>query len=377
MKSEPNKVSFLVANWNSGQLLHECTQSLLAQTYNNFEVIVVDNGSTDGSEKVPAFHDQRFKLLKLRKNMGFSEANNIAFARSCGDIVALLNNDVELDKEWTSVIVKTIVYHKDVGSVACQLRQKYNPSALDSAGFSLYTCGSVFSWYGYDPEAVDHEQFKLFGPVASAAAYRREALVDSGLFAPEYFAYYEDTDLAFRLNLLGHKCVYAAGAIGLHRGSSTGQRSSSFHRFQLRRNIEFLYFSNMQGSLLWHHLPAHLTYELIALVGMLAQRQGAVWISAKLAAWRMRRWIFKKRKETNDAMIRRGGVRDNLCRTASLFIPMNHIFYERCKHSLLNQKKYQCQKCDRLREKIPVFLSVLANKLKIIYTPKKHRRTKG
>ncbi|NBO93938.1 MAG: glycosyltransferase, partial [Planctomycetia bacterium] len=87
-------ISFLIANWNSGGLLDECTRSLLAQTHTNFEVIIVDNGSTDGSEHVGALEDSRFKLIKLAANAGFSAANNIAYAQSRGDIIVLLNNDV-------------------------------------------------------------------------------------------------------------------------------------------------------------------------------------------------------------------------------------------------------------------------------------------
>jgi GT2 family glycosyltransferase len=267
--------------------------------------------------------------MKLARNVGFSEANNMAFSESRGDVVVLLNNDVELDEDWTSAILEAL--HSDVkaGSVACQLRQKKHPTLLDSAGFSLYTCGSVFSWNGYPPEAVDHAKYKLFGPVAAAAAYRRSALQDSGLFSREYFAYYEDTDLAFRLNLLGYHCVYAKKALGLHRGSATGQRASSFQRFQLRRNIELLYFTNMQGSLVWRHLAVHLVYELIALAGMTIQGQGGVWFKAKVAAWRMRAWIKHKRVELREKLVTHGAWSAGRRRVASLFVPTNQLVCNR------------------------------------------------
>lgn len=324
-------VSFLIANWNSGCLLDECTRSLLTQTYTDFEAIIVDNGSTDGSENVKALEDSRFRLMKLAWNVGFSEANNLAFSDSRGEVVVLLNNDVELDADWTSAILEILRSDAKAGSVACQLRQKKHPTLLDSAGFSLYTCGSVFSWHGYRPEAVDHDKYKLFGPVAAAAAYRRSALQDSGLFSREYFAYYEDTDLAFRLNLLGYHCVYAEKALGLHRGSATGQRASSFQRFQLRRNIELLYFTNMQGPLVWRYLVAHVIYELIALAGMTIQGQGGVWFKAKVAAWRMRVWIKHKRLELGERLLNRGAWPAGCRRVASLFVPTNQLLCDRLK----------------------------------------------
>ncbi|MFM7374056.1 MAG: glycosyltransferase family 2 protein, partial [Chthoniobacterales bacterium] len=242
----------------------------------------------------------------------------------------------ELEAGWTSAILAALRSDVGAGSIACQLFQKENPSLLDSAGFSLYTCGSVFSWYGYRPEAVDHGRYKLFGPVAAAAAYRRSALQESGLFSPEYFAYYEDTDLAFRLNLLGYHCAYAKNAVGTHRGSATGQRASSFQRFQLRRNIELLYFTNMQGSLFWRHLVAHLIYELTALAGMTIQGQAGIWFKAKIAAWRMRGWIKQARGTLKRKLVNRGDWPTARKLVSPLFIPTLQLLCDRlttCKRS--------------------------------------------
>jgi GT2 family glycosyltransferase len=322
-------VSFLIANWNSGRLLHECAQSLLGQTHVEFEVIIVDNGSTDGSEEIEALADHRFTLIKLPVNVGFSEANNTAYTHSRGEIVVLLNNDVELDSHWTKEVLEAMSSQPGIGSVACQLRQKEKPALLDSAGFSLYTCGSVFSWYDWHPDSVDHAKYRLFGPVAAAAAYRRLALNEVGLFSPEYFAYYEDTDLAFRLNLAGYKCVYAKAAKGTHCGSATGKKASDFQRFQLRRNIEYLFFSNMQGWLVWRCLPAHLSYEALALFGMAVQGQAGVWFKAKAAAWRMRRWISLRRQRTRALLDKQGNLSARLKQVVSLLIPTTRLLSDR------------------------------------------------
>lgn len=322
-------VSFLIANWNSGRLLHECAQSLLGQTHVEFEVIIVDNGSTDGSEEIEALADHRFMLIKLPANVGFSEANNTAYTYSQGEVVILLNNDVKLESHWTKEVLEAMSSQPGIGSVACQLRQEEKPALLDSAGFSLYTCGSVFSWYDWHPDSVDHAEYLLFGPVAAAAAYRRSALDEVGLFSPEYFAYYEDTDLAFRLNLAGYRCVYAKAAKGTHRGSATGKRASNFQRFQLRRNIEYLFFSNMQGWLVWRCLPAHLIYEVLALFGMATQGQTGVWFKAKAAAWRMRHWISLRRQKTRALLEKQGNLSARLQQVASLLIPTTRLLRDR------------------------------------------------
>lgn len=322
-------VSFLIANWNSGNLLATCTESLLSQSYCNFEVIIIDNGSTDGSERVSALTDDRFQLVKLGENLGFSEANNIAYSLSGGEVVVLLNNDVEIDTDWTTAVLRAMDSSPLVGAVACELRQLQNPNLLDSAGFSLYTCGSVFSWFGQKPESVNHGKYKLFGPVAAAAAYRRTALEEVGLFSSEYFAYYEDTDLAFRLNLAGYMCVYTKDAKGTHLGSATGKKASEFQRFQLRRNIEYLFFANMQGWLLWRCLPAHLYYEIIALLGMATQGQARVWFKAKAAAWGMRRWIRRRRQATHDLLVEQGNCSERLNQVASMLIPTTKLLSAR------------------------------------------------
>ncbi len=289
------RISYLLVNYNGGPLLSEALESISRQTVTDHEVIVIDNGSQDKSWEIPFFNRPGWQLERLQRNAGFSEANNIAFARSRGSIIALVNNDVILDPCWAEKILKAFE-DPEVFGVACRLLQMRNPGFLDSAGFDTYTCCTTDGWRDLPAGNFDGKTHEPFGPIASAAAYRRQGIERVGLFHPDYFAYYEDTDLAMRLALFGLRCRYQNEAIGYHLGSATGKQYSDFHRYHLRRNVELMYWVNMVGSLAWRHLASHLGYEAFAFLGMLVRGQGSVFWRAKRDAFKMIPWIRQQRK---------------------------------------------------------------------------------
>jgi GT2 family glycosyltransferase len=319
-------VSYLLINYNGGPLLSEALESISRQTVTDHEVIVIDNGSQDKSWDIPYFNRPGWQLERLERNAGFSEANNIAFARSRGSIIALINNDVILDRRWAE---KTVAAFEDpeVAAVACRLLQTRNPGFLDSAGFDAYTCCTTESWRELRASHFDKESHKPFGPVASAAAYRRFALERVGLFHSEYFAYYEDTDLAMRLALFGMKCRYLNDAVGYHLGSATGRQYSDFHRYHLRRNVELLYWVNMVGSLVWRHLASHLAYEVFAFIGMLLRGQGSVFWRAKRDAFKMIPWIREQRKLLRERLRTTVGLPSAQRTLQGRLKPFSHAFF--------------------------------------------------
>lgn len=288
-------VSYLVVNWNGGAMLAECLDSIACQLGAGDEVIVVDNGSTDGSCDLPHFSRPGWFLERLPGNVGFSAANNRAFERSRGTFIALVNNDVRLEPGWSGAMVKALCDTPGAGSAACRLLQYERPSRLDSAGFALYGWGTVTDWSGGGADSFTGRSHRPFGAVASAALYRRSAIEDVGLFRVPYFAYYEDTDLAIRLVMAGYDCVYVNDAVAVHRRSSTGGKSTRFKQYQLRRNIEYLYWLNMLGSLSLRYLFLHASYECGAFVSLLLRGHAGVFYRAKRDALRQRHWIRMER----------------------------------------------------------------------------------
>ncbi len=289
-------------------MLSECLEAIRRQTYRSFEVIVVDNGSSDHSWDLPCFDNEQWRLLRLGHNSGFSYANNLAFAESKGEFIALINNDVVLSPEWAANILREIEVDVMTGSAACLLLQRRHPDVIDSAGCSYHSCGAVTSWFGYHLDGFDFSNHKPFGAVASAALYRRTALEKAGLFHDRYFAYYEDTDLAVRLVLHGYGCAFARDATGLHYGSATGVSRSRFQIYHLRRNVEFLYWVDMAGGMAFRFLFPHLLYESLAFIGAIKNGRTSAFISAKLSFLQSLRWVVRERRKLRLSLIASGGI---------------------------------------------------------------------
>jgi GT2 family glycosyltransferase len=322
-------VSFIVVNRDGGPLLADCLDSILHQTLDDFEVIVVDNGSTDGSWRAAEIPDPRFHLLRFDQNLGFAEANNRAIGQSRGRYVALVNNDATLSPGWAAAMVGALDADPHAGVAAGRTVQMRHPGRLDSAGFAFYSCVSCQAWKGLPADAFASGDHRPFGAVASAAVYRRAALDEVGLFHPEYFSYYEDTDLAVRLVLFGYDTAYVDGARARHLGSHTGKERSDFHVYHLRRNAEFVFWVDMVGSLAWRHLPFHLAHEGLAFLRAVYDGQAGVVLRAKLSACRHAGFILRERRNLHRTLRRRDGVRAARRRLAATMIsglPLRHRF---------------------------------------------------
>ncbi len=302
MDSEPT-VSFVVVNYNGGELLAACLASIRAQTLSDHEVIVVDNGSTDGSERGAAEIDPRIRLLRYEENLGFAEGSNRGIRECRGRYVALVNNDAVLESDWATLLVAALEADASRGAAAGRVLRMHEPERLDCAGFEFYSCVSSFDYGDWPADALASVNHRPFGAVAAAAMYRRAALDRVGLFHPEYFCYYEDTDLAVRLVLFGYDTVYVDEAVARHVGSATRGLRSDFHVYHLRRNAEYLFWIDMVGVLTLTQLPYHVVFEVGALAAAARRGQAMVVLRAKRDAlkrlpfmWRARRCLARKLK---------------------------------------------------------------------------------
>jgi GT2 family glycosyltransferase len=319
------RVSFVVVNWNGGEMLKDCLTSLSAQTLTDFEVIIVDNGSTDGSCDGLEGLVQNLSVLRAGANLGFAEANNRAFTQAKGEFIAMVNNDATLDPKWTEHLVLALEKAPRAGAAAGRTVQTRTPERIDSAGFEFYSCASASTWRDASTEAFETGPHAPFGPAASAALYRRSALEEVGVFHPEYFCYYEDVDLAVRLVLWGYETAWEPRALASHLGSQTGKERSTFHCYHLRRNVEFLYWVDMVGALAWLNLPFHLAYEVMSLGAAAGEGQMRTALKAKRDAFRQRGWILEERHELRTRLEERGRLRSaqaNLLRRSRLGFPL-------------------------------------------------------
>jgi GT2 family glycosyltransferase len=292
-------VTVIVVNWNGRRYLPHCLQALQHQTFKNFRVLVMDNGSTDGSEElVGDLNDSRFTMVQLQSNLGFARANNLGVEQA-GDSkwVALLNPDAFPEPNWLECLLAAADHCSAGAAFGSQLLSAENPALLDGSGDNYHLSGRAF--------ARDHGQphlgracssDEIFSPCAAAALYLRSAWLAVGGMDEDYFCYLEDVDLGFRLRLQGHQCWYVPEAICHHMGSALTGRRSDFTTYHGQRNLVWTYVKNMPGLLFWLLLPLHLLLNWVALVFFVRHGQSRVIWRAKRDALRGLPQIWRKRQ---------------------------------------------------------------------------------
>ena len=279
-------VAVLIVNWNGGALLTRCLESLEQQRRRPDHIVVVDNGSTDDSLARAHERLRQVELIRLKENVGFARANNLA-AKAAGrfDTFALLNPDAVADAGWLEALLATADREPTVAAFASQMRLASAPDYLDGAGDTYHVSGRAWR-NGHKISSADWPatSSEVFAPCAAAALYRREAFEEVGGFDERYFCYFEDVDLGFRLRLRGHRCLYVPAAIVLHVSSALSGYRSDFAVYHGERNAVWTFVKDMPGPLLWVYLPQHLALNIAALMYYPWRGQGRVVARAKLDA---------------------------------------------------------------------------------------------
>ncbi len=252
------EVDIIIVNYNAGAMLRACVNALVQQSFSNFRVILVDNGSKDGSIKALPPLDERFELLKLEENAGFAKGNNIGAAHGHAPWIATLNPDAYARPDWLEKLLQAACCHPSIvmaGSTQIDANQRH---LLDGAG-DIYA-PSGFAWRGmwHHPLERAPGTGEVFGPCAAAALYRREAFEAAGGFDEDFFCYHEDVDLAFRLRLAGGRAVQVREAIVYHEGSGVSGMQSPFAIYHGTRNRTWTFFKDMPLVVLFLMLPLHI-----------------------------------------------------------------------------------------------------------------------
>lgn len=235
MSSPP--VSVVIVNFNGRRYLTNCLASLSRQTFQDFEVIVVDNASEDGS--VELIEGQGFEFVRFLRNpenFGFARANNQGIEESRGKFLITLNNDTEADERWLEELITAAETATDVGMVASRIALLSDRGRLDSAGMVVYSDLLARQRGRLEPAALYPLREEVLLPSACAALYRREMLAEIGLFDEDFFAYCEDTELGLRGRLWGWRCLYAPGAVVYHAYSGTAGPYSERKAYLVERN---------------------------------------------------------------------------------------------------------------------------------------------
>jgi len=298
-------VSVIIVNWNGRELLADCLDTLRTQTRRADEIIVVDNGSQDGSPAMIRARYPDVTLVGLGDNKGFSIANNIGIQRARGDYIALLNNDLVLETTWMERMTSALDADASLGSCACKMLSYYHHDTVDAAGMVVLTngVGANRGMFEKDSDSYAHRA-RVFGPCAGAAMYRAAMLRDIGDFDEDLFIYYEDVDLAFRAQLAGYDCLYLPDAIAYHHHAASN-RSSGTRDYFLARNSRLVIAKDMPTPLVRRSLMRIIVGQLPYAFYAGSMGQSGMYIRACLDSLRLLPRMLRKR-----AAIQRTARRD-------------------------------------------------------------------
>lgn len=216
-------VAVIIPNWNGTHLLPTCLDALRRQTYWDFEVVVIDNASTDPSRDLIRSRYPEVRVIELPRNVFFAGAVNAGIRATSGPYVALLNNDTEVEPEWLGALVRALESHPEAGLAASKMLLFDRRDVINSAGDLYRVDGTPGNRGVWEVDRGQYDDSRLvFGACGGAALYRRSMLDDIGLFDEDFVGYCEDVDLNFRAQLAGYRCVFVPEARIYHRLSATG-----------------------------------------------------------------------------------------------------------------------------------------------------------
>ncbi|MDO8688394.1 MAG: glycosyltransferase family 2 protein [Dehalococcoidia bacterium] len=250
------RVSVIIPNWNGESLLPTCLDALRRQKYQDFEVVVMDNASTDGSRRLLREDHPEVRVVGLSQNLFFARACNAGIRLTETELVALLNNDTEAEPSWLEELVRALDSDSQYGFATSKLLLFDRRDTIQSAGDSYGSNGVPGNRGVWEKDDGRYdERCEVFGACGGASLFRRSMLEEIGLFDEEFRGYCEDVDLSFRAQLAGYRCVFAPEARVYHRLSATG--GGPVASFLCGRNFINVVVKDIPGSMLrryWHRI---------------------------------------------------------------------------------------------------------------------------
>ena len=295
-------VAVIIVNFNSGGRLARCVAALERQTFRDFETVVLDNASTDGSAAV-ASNSIPIRIIRSPENLGFAAGNNRAAEGLANEWLAFLNPDAYPEPEWLAELTDAARRHPSADAFGSTQIDAFDPTRLDGAGDAYHVFGVPYRGHFGWPASSAPDEGECFAPCAAAALWRRRTFAALGGFDESFFCYGEDVDLGFRHRLMGGRAIQAARARVLHEGSGVTGRRSDFTTFHGHRNRIWTWMKNMPAALFWPALPFQVLLDLYLLARLSLIGSGPAYRRAIAAAfagapriWRERGKIQSSRK---------------------------------------------------------------------------------
>ncbi len=317
MKKKFPLVSIIIVNWNGGKVFEDCLKSLSKIDYPNWELIVVDNGSSDGSEKLasnPPAGRAGFHLIKNKTNLGFARANNQGYRRAKGKYILLLNNDTRVITTFLTRLVERMEQEISLAVIQPKIFMMDKPRYLDNAGSFLTRTGFLEHWgFGQKDSKEFEKEREVFSTKGACMLIRRQVIEEIGLFDADFISYFEESDFCWRVWLAGWKVLFYPKAKIDHKVGYTIKRLDV-------GNINYHYYKNRISSLIknlgFKNLLFILPFHLFLSMGILflffirGQVNNSLMI-AKALVWNLshlaqtlekRKIIQKERKRTDKGL---------------------------------------------------------------------------
>lgn len=314
MKSEP-LISILIVNWNGKKWLKNCFDSLKKQTYKKFEIIFIDNGSTDDSIHFVKSTFPSVKIVKNKSNMGFAKANNIGLKHAKGKYIFLLNNDTISAPSALAEFIEGFKHIPQAGSIQSKLVMMYNKKILDVCG-SYWTDSSFLYHFGMNQQAnkpIYNVPAPFFTNKGASMMIKREVIEKLGLFDDDFWSFYEETDLCHRMWIAGYECWHYPKAVIYHAvGGTATTFSNSYIQFHNFKNKLLSFLKNFELRTLIYVLPVFILVNiLLSLYWLLSGKFSHFFSLYRAIFWNMvnlpmtlkKRMIIQKKRIVSDVQV--------------------------------------------------------------------------
>ena len=247
------RVSIIIVNWNGLRWLTDCFTSLYKQNYINFEIIFVDNASKDGSVSWVKKHYPDTKIIVNSENLGFAGANNVGYRKAKGEYVLFLNNDTRVTKNFLTELVNVLESDTLIAGAQSKILLMDKPDIHDSVGAFLTPTGFLYHYgFGRKDQAKYNKQINLYTAKGACMIFKADVLnrvaINGNIFDPDYFAYFEESDLCHRIWLAGYRIVYAYTSVIYHKmGATSSSMNNSFIQYHSFKNRIRSYLKNFGG----------------------------------------------------------------------------------------------------------------------------------
>ncbi len=322
-------ISIIIINFNGKEFLKKCLDSIEGQKLDNYEIIVVDNNSTDDSIGFIEDNYSSVRLIKNKENLGFAEANNIGYKASKGDYILFINNDTEGGNNFVAELIKTLRSDEKIGVSFSKLLLMDDPKKYDTFGSYFTRTGFIYHVGYLQEDKGQYDNVKqVFSPKGVSFAVKREVIEKTGLFDSNFFCYFEETDFFWRVWLSGHKIAFSPKSVVYHKGSGTSLKlDSSFIDYHSFKNRICTLLKNLSLGNAVLIVPLHiLLCLLISVMFLVLAKPCNARAIMKSIGWNIANFgaILEKRKKVQKDIRKiadRELFKDNLKR-----IPFNYIW---------------------------------------------------